>query len=476
LALTRTAHFLVLLLSCSTDIDGDGSPARQDCDDADAAVFPDAPERCDGLDNDCDGLIDEGPAEATFFLDADGDGFGTGEPVPSDSCAPAAGFSARAGDCDDARADVFPGAPEVCHDDAVNDCEATEPPDCPLSGVIPTRIAIETRPTFDVDFSTIIPYPGEGGQWITLVRSDRGDWVSLGPVLGGRATAGFGESLLKGAAQIARLDNDEDGTPELLIVLRDGTARVLSGPLRKGTIDVAKEGFEVGAGGYLSARASKTWAYLEGPQQVAAERLPLKAREAPFSTMWSAGNLYAVNPIGDSLLAVNWYPNGETLGVSILDADSGLAERGRVGDSELGRIRFALYGPFSGSNASNLVAIYRHQEGTGIVVYEGAPKGNITPEDSAVVWSEVQRASPDFIRDIDQDGHLEVQMSDLSFVRLPTEPGFPPYLQLQDLDSGSLAWLDIDGDGRDEWIGIDTTYQGEGQPLRGFTVLPGNWP
>jgi hypothetical protein len=44
------------------DEDGDGSPAADDCDDADPAVFPGAPELCDGHPNDCgtaseDGLV-----------------------------------------------------------------------------------------------------------------------------------------------------------------------------------------------------------------------------------------------------------------------------------------------------------------------------------------------------------------------------------------------------------------------------------
>ena len=46
--------------ACDADADSDGSPAGEDCDDYDASRSPFAPELCDGLDNDCDGMIDEG--------------------------------------------------------------------------------------------------------------------------------------------------------------------------------------------------------------------------------------------------------------------------------------------------------------------------------------------------------------------------------------------------------------------------------
>ena len=101
------------------DDDGDGIPQGEDCDDTDAAVGPGAVELCNGLDDNCDGVVDEGVTEA-FFADADGDGFGD-EGQVADACAPPTGFVGAAGDCDDTDDSVFPGAVEVCNG-ADDDC------------------------------------------------------------------------------------------------------------------------------------------------------------------------------------------------------------------------------------------------------------------------------------------------------------------------------------------------------------------
>jgi len=50
------------------DSDGDGVVAADDCDDGDAAVYPGAPETCDGKDSDCDG------SPHPLETDEDGDG------------------------------------------------------------------------------------------------------------------------------------------------------------------------------------------------------------------------------------------------------------------------------------------------------------------------------------------------------------------------------------------------------------------
>lgn len=45
---------------CMNDADKDGYPADYDCDDTNPNIRPFATERCNGIDDDCDGLIDEG--------------------------------------------------------------------------------------------------------------------------------------------------------------------------------------------------------------------------------------------------------------------------------------------------------------------------------------------------------------------------------------------------------------------------------
>jgi len=81
-----------------TDADADGSKTEGglcgpiDCNDGDASIHPGAAEVCNGIDDNCDGIVDES------FPDEDGDGVTT--------CA---------GDCDDTNPAVHPGATEICN-------------------------------------------------------------------------------------------------------------------------------------------------------------------------------------------------------------------------------------------------------------------------------------------------------------------------------------------------------------------------
>jgi hypothetical protein len=116
---------LLALLGCGTDPDSgapvpsdqdaDGVVDAADCAPEDPDIFPGAVERCDELDNDCDGVVDEAAADARpWHADADGDGFGAAGERHWGCVAPE-GFLADDTDCADADPAVNPGATELCN-------------------------------------------------------------------------------------------------------------------------------------------------------------------------------------------------------------------------------------------------------------------------------------------------------------------------------------------------------------------------
>jgi hypothetical protein len=135
------------------DEDDDGLSSCEDCDDHDPFTFDGAAEACDGVDNDCDGDIDE-------IWDADGDGYspcngdcddddpdlapGVGDPcdgidndcdggIDEDFDLDGDGQATCAGDCDDTDPTVYTGAVEIC-DRIDNDCDATTYENADLDG------------------------------------------------------------------------------------------------------------------------------------------------------------------------------------------------------------------------------------------------------------------------------------------------------------------------------------------------------
>ena len=129
------------------DRDGYGDPATasiecsrgkhqvasgEDCDDANAAVNPEAAETCNGRDDDCDGTTDVDAVDATtFYVDEDGDGFGGTKTTLA--CALEAGITSVSGDCDDYDSDAHPDAREICND-IDDDCDGVvDVEDCEIS-------------------------------------------------------------------------------------------------------------------------------------------------------------------------------------------------------------------------------------------------------------------------------------------------------------------------------------------------------
>jgi hypothetical protein len=192
---------------CNTDASG-GMHCGDDCADIGSVagmpasfgttvaannVHPSQTEVCNGVDDNCNGMIDEGLPLHDYYPDCDGDGAGamtTGgamTPALGSSCS-AAQFARCMGhdavpnntDCDDAAANRHPGLTEVCNgvDDDCNDvvddlggatCRGGSPPatqPCHSCGSAGTQSCVSTTCTWSPQCSgtptSFGPYPGGG--------------------------------------------------------------------------------------------------------------------------------------------------------------------------------------------------------------------------------------------------------------------------------------------------------------------------
>jgi hypothetical protein len=238
------------------DADGDGvTVADGDCDDDDATLHPNQAESCDGIDNNCNGVVDEGmddtdddgtadcmDTEECDGLDnngdgrvdegfADDDGNGEADCVGTEACdgvdndgdgevdegydADGDGYTqcgsdTEAADCDDTDGDIFPDAGEITGDGVDNDC----------NGLIDEG----EWATGDLTITEIMTNPQDvtdpNGEWFEVLNTTDRELILNGVVLqstvdgeyhmvatedGSQVTVGAGEFFVFGA-------NDDDVT------------------------------------------------------------------------------------------------------------------------------------------------------------------------------------------------------------------------------------------------------------------------
>ncbi|MBX7052489.1 MAG: putative metal-binding motif-containing protein, partial [Flavobacteriales bacterium] len=102
------------------DVDG-FTNCDGDCDDFDDAVYPGATEICNNIDDDCNGIIDDG-FTVPYYRDLDGDGYGS--PIfMVESCIPIVGYVLNNLDCDDTNFFVNPSIGETCSNEVDDNCD-----------------------------------------------------------------------------------------------------------------------------------------------------------------------------------------------------------------------------------------------------------------------------------------------------------------------------------------------------------------
>jgi len=246
------------------DADGDGVAEEDDCDDSDSSVSPDADEICDGIDNNCDGLVDEDdPAltdAQTFYADGDSDGYGRSSDTVS-ACEAPDGAVAEGRDCDDDDPSVNPGADEICNDGKDNDCDGL-PGECSVRGILPLDDAPVIYAPDKATHGTLADLPNTvaaadfdgdgfadlaaGARYANLGTTNQGAvYIFSGPILGTASvedadTVAYGsDTYAQAGYSIATGDYNGDGRGDLMVGVPyangagyyAGEAAILYGPL-----------------------------------------------------------------------------------------------------------------------------------------------------------------------------------------------------------------------------------------------------
>jgi hypothetical protein len=289
------------LVAYYADVDGDafGDPTSRvdgcaapsgyvaddtDCDDASAAINPDAVEVCNGSDDDCDELVDDDDPSvddpSTWHHDVDGDGHGDPESTFLACDPPDDGTEAAlADDCDDSDATRAPGAEELC-DGVDHDCDGqVDRGTAWVCASLAYRIAGESAGGrfghaliggFNID-GTPLQDLVVGAPEVAFGGLSAGAVYLLPGPLVGDATAPFGRG--------ARWDGEaEDRLGGVLAAI----------PSELGAAEHLVAGLPAGDGRALVAALTGVWS--TGPLPVSAEHVGFDAQELGFAVAPAPGS------------------------------------------------------------------------------------------------------------------------------------------------------------------------------------------
>lgn len=131
-----------------------------DCNDASFCINAAAIEICNGLDDDCNGVADNGIVFATFYADADGDTYGDPATGQDFCLIPDGMFVDNGNDCDDSNALVNPLAVEIWENGIDDDCN-------------PATSDVSVEELIALEY-TLYPNPVENQLTISFIKSDLG--------------------------------------------------------------------------------------------------------------------------------------------------------------------------------------------------------------------------------------------------------------------------------------------------------------
>ena len=154
------------LIDDGFDVDNDGfTSCGGDCNDNNNSVYPGAIEVCNGVDDDCNLLVDDGLTFITYYADVDGDTYGDASSSVSTCNGAPVGYVSNSSDCNDNNAAVNPAATEICNtiDD---DCDGLIDENIlvagPISGPSVQCLAVVTG---SATFSTSPVFDATGYSW-----------------------------------------------------------------------------------------------------------------------------------------------------------------------------------------------------------------------------------------------------------------------------------------------------------------------